>query len=601
MEPLFVKPVVPFSEKLSCIAGAIMAENSLNVQTSDAIQDFLLKLKLEKSAEKLFGRKFTFGWGQLSTTVAMKAEPLAARIEGRAQRDSDTVAQELLKPASAIRYVAAVLRGVQDTYRAEGMDISKDPAILATVYNLGHEERRAKESKAAGRAPRVNYFGFFVRTYMNDVQKALGTAAPKSQAPVQAVAANVPARLSPAVPPATKAVAAPVRLENALVAQEDLVLYAAPPHCNANGAGNQGSFQQFKSKTYHSVQGTLPKRSRVSVVAPGLGCGLDEWAMVRDENGTTGWLKKDRFEAATRKEMVPVLRCATQSSPNCGKAIDALDEAERIPGPRGKSGELSYKLLGGKADFSIKKPQPDCYVAKKQRMRKNEKLLDSITAAPSAPPKPAALSPDEIRAALAKIDEKKANILVLLNRARKEDGLPPLKEWQHPENPYALLMGPFLMATPQLTRCVESDSIYLCEGDLNAFLKTFDFEPVARPGYQLLKKLSTGGGGFENFGGFFSYPDPEKSASAEYKQKWKQELLKRLRVCTLVAENLPQSSKRLLELQKKVEENPLTRDFETDSLFSVLEGNCQRLLALYYPQSASSRPLIKSPDRRNFG
>ena len=69
------------------IAGAILAENTMNVGLGDKVQEFLVMAGTSPKGSVL-GHQFTFGFGQLNCSVAVRVEPIVAAKEGRAIRTS---------------------------------------------------------------------------------------------------------------------------------------------------------------------------------------------------------------------------------------------------------------------------------------------------------------------------------------------------------------------------------------------------------------------------------------------------------------------------------------------------------------------------------
>jgi len=144
-----------------------MAENTMNVTIGEK------KLEAQANDEgaiPLWG-EMSIGPGQIYASAAMKVESMAAEIEGRPIRTKKQVVVLLKTPAGAIRYAAAILRHAQDVYFEYGIDISKRPEILATLYNLGKYHERAKAaSLRPGKEVHPNYFGFFVGFHYKKIQ-----------------------------------------------------------------------------------------------------------------------------------------------------------------------------------------------------------------------------------------------------------------------------------------------------------------------------------------------------------------------------------------------------------------------------------------------
>lgn len=135
-----------------------------------------------------FGRVFfqplyagqTFGLGQLNPLTALKVDdivrtkvkrkPLSANKETR-------IYKTIMEPKSTLDYMAAVLKVSIDSYKniAE-VDISKNPGITATLYNLGNviaraEQLKAKRAKDPTQLPQENYYGWLVNDKYSELSK----------------------------------------------------------------------------------------------------------------------------------------------------------------------------------------------------------------------------------------------------------------------------------------------------------------------------------------------------------------------------------------------------------------------------------------------
>ncbi len=148
-----------------------IAENTMNVRRDDQIADAMIKMGLSADDGSIAGMELSFGPGQIYMRAAKHVEPLAATIERRPIRTKKEIKQALITPEGALRYAAAIIRDAQDVYAAGGVDISKRPEILATLYNIGRVEQRLRDSR--GRQPLPNYFGYFVGLNYRFVQEAL--------------------------------------------------------------------------------------------------------------------------------------------------------------------------------------------------------------------------------------------------------------------------------------------------------------------------------------------------------------------------------------------------------------------------------------------
>jgi hypothetical protein len=130
----------------------------------------------------------TFGIGQLNPLTALQMSDMVHQVSGLPKLSHERpgeVYKTIMDPDLTLSYVAATLKSAMDAYkRIAGFDISKNPGITATLYNLGDAESRARALKAenekrrrdglGGRLPQENYYGWFV----NDRLKELKTLFP---------------------------------------------------------------------------------------------------------------------------------------------------------------------------------------------------------------------------------------------------------------------------------------------------------------------------------------------------------------------------------------------------------------------------------------
>ena len=143
-----------------------------------------------------FGRTFfqpnyagqTFGLGQLNPLTALKVNDLVRSKVRRAKRLSPKrpgqVYAAIMDPDTTLMTMAAVIRNAIDVYRVKaGVDISKNPGVTATLYNLGRVETRAEalawdniQRRSKGqraRWPQENYYGWLVNDRLADLRAAL--------------------------------------------------------------------------------------------------------------------------------------------------------------------------------------------------------------------------------------------------------------------------------------------------------------------------------------------------------------------------------------------------------------------------------------------
>ena len=125
----------------------------------------------------------TFGLGQLNPLTALQMSDLVHRVSGLPKLDASNPSQvyeTIMDPDKTLPYVAATLKMSIDAYRRIGFDISNNPGITATLYNIGQPEARASALKAenaqrrargeAERMPEENYYGWLVNDRIADLQ-----------------------------------------------------------------------------------------------------------------------------------------------------------------------------------------------------------------------------------------------------------------------------------------------------------------------------------------------------------------------------------------------------------------------------------------------
>lgn len=126
----------------------------------------------------------TFGIGQLNPLTALEMSDYVHEVSGFPRLDAGDprgVYKTIMDPDLTLPYVAATLRKSIDAYAAiAGFDISQNPGITATLYNLGNPEERArqlaaenKSRKAQGLEPRLpeeNYYGWLVNEKLPELQ-----------------------------------------------------------------------------------------------------------------------------------------------------------------------------------------------------------------------------------------------------------------------------------------------------------------------------------------------------------------------------------------------------------------------------------------------
>jgi hypothetical protein len=135
-----------------------------------------------------FGRVFfqplyagqTFGLGQLNPLTALQVNDMVVKVSGYRPLNAakaPEVYKAIMEPDSSLQYMAAVIRTSIDAYaEIAGMDISGNPGITATLYNLGDVRARAAQlaKRNAGKAepalPEENYYGWLVNDKLGELE-----------------------------------------------------------------------------------------------------------------------------------------------------------------------------------------------------------------------------------------------------------------------------------------------------------------------------------------------------------------------------------------------------------------------------------------------
>ncbi|MFK0690088.1 DUF1402 family protein [Mesorhizobium sp. IMUNJ 23033] len=121
----------------------------------------------------------TFGLGQISPLTALEVTDLVNRVSGYDKLTPDhpqAIYRDIMDPDRSIVYIAAIVRDAIDAYKDQGFDISGNPGITATLYNVGQTRQRAAELRAAvtsgkGRKlPAENYYGWLVNDKLDELK-----------------------------------------------------------------------------------------------------------------------------------------------------------------------------------------------------------------------------------------------------------------------------------------------------------------------------------------------------------------------------------------------------------------------------------------------
>ncbi len=124
----------------------------------------------------------SFGLGQLSPLTVLKMSDKVAKTSGFPKldvRNEQEIYRATMDPGKSLHYMAAVLRDSIDAYKqVANMDISGNPGLTATLYNLGNPWDRAsafrrRRASGAARWPEENYYGWLVNDKIEELRSLL--------------------------------------------------------------------------------------------------------------------------------------------------------------------------------------------------------------------------------------------------------------------------------------------------------------------------------------------------------------------------------------------------------------------------------------------
>lgn len=124
----------------------------------------------------------TFGLGQINPLTALMLSDMVSRKSGYQklnENDAAGVYKAIMDPDRSLAYMAAIIRRSIDDYETiAGVDISTNPGITATLYNVGNSRERARRlasRRAAGHQvwPEENYYGWLVNDRLAELEKLL--------------------------------------------------------------------------------------------------------------------------------------------------------------------------------------------------------------------------------------------------------------------------------------------------------------------------------------------------------------------------------------------------------------------------------------------
>ncbi|OKL45480.1 DUF1402 family protein [Pseudovibrio exalbescens] len=124
----------------------------------------------------------SFGIGQLTPLTALKMNDMVQEISKFPALDPDRamdIYQTVMNPEMSLHYTAAAIRDAIEAYREVArIDISPNPGITATLYNLGNPWERAaayaaRREKDPESLPQENYYGWLVNARIDALRALL--------------------------------------------------------------------------------------------------------------------------------------------------------------------------------------------------------------------------------------------------------------------------------------------------------------------------------------------------------------------------------------------------------------------------------------------
>ncbi len=129
----------------------------------------------------------TFGLGQMNPLTALMLTDMVSKTSGYEKLDENDAAavyKAIMDPDRSLAFMAASIRKSIDDYKSiANMDISDNPGLTSTLYNVGGSTQRAGALAARNRAraaagdgpawPEENYYGWLVNDRIEDLKKLL--------------------------------------------------------------------------------------------------------------------------------------------------------------------------------------------------------------------------------------------------------------------------------------------------------------------------------------------------------------------------------------------------------------------------------------------
>ncbi len=119
----------------------------------------------------------TFGLGQVNPLTALMLSDMVSRTSGYPRLDENKAAavyEAIMDPDKSLAYMAANIRKSIDDYASIAqVDITTNPGITATLYNVGGSAQRAAALQARGGLPEENYYGWLVNQKLVELKSLL--------------------------------------------------------------------------------------------------------------------------------------------------------------------------------------------------------------------------------------------------------------------------------------------------------------------------------------------------------------------------------------------------------------------------------------------
>ncbi|TYC55871.1 DUF1402 family protein [Rhodobacterales bacterium] len=120
----------------------------------------------------------SFGLGQLSPLTVLKMTDMVSRKSNFRKLEASNpgaVYKATMDPNISLHYMAAIIRDSIDAYKSSGkVDISKNPGLTATLYNVGDPWARASKFRRSGQTwPKENYYGWLVNDKIDQLRALL--------------------------------------------------------------------------------------------------------------------------------------------------------------------------------------------------------------------------------------------------------------------------------------------------------------------------------------------------------------------------------------------------------------------------------------------